>query len=83
MSGNILFLGLKIFEIPPFFQTRPWDLGKKVHARSLRFSALNLHPALNNSAWEIANTRQTLQRSRWPPVKKLNAVPLYLTLSFI
>ena len=29
MSGNILFLGNKIFEIPPFFQTRPGDLGKK------------------------------------------------------
>ena len=43
MSGNILFLGNKIFEIPPFFQTRPGDLqdlGKKVHACSLRFSAL-------------------------------------------
>ena len=26
MSGNILFLGKKIFEIPPFFQTRPGDL---------------------------------------------------------
>ena len=42
MSGNILFLGNKIFEIPPFFQTRPGDLGKKVHACSLRFSALKL-----------------------------------------
>ena len=41
MSGNILFLGKKSFEIPPFFQTRPGDLGKKVHACSLRFSALN------------------------------------------
>ena len=41
MSGNVLFLGSKIFEIPPFFQTRPGDLGKKVHACSLRFSALN------------------------------------------
>ena len=40
MSGNILFLGNKIFEIPPFFQARPRDLGKKVHACSLRFSAL-------------------------------------------
>ena len=42
MSGNILFLGNKIFEIPPFFQTRPGDLGEKVHACSLRFSALNV-----------------------------------------
>ena len=40
MSGNILFLGKKSFEIPPFFQTRPEDLGKKVHACSIRFSAL-------------------------------------------
>ena len=39
MSGNILILGNKIFEIPPFFQARPGDLGKKVHACSLRFSA--------------------------------------------
>ena len=42
MSGNVLFLGNKIFEIPPFFQTRPGDLGKKVHACSLRFSALKI-----------------------------------------
>ena len=41
MSGNSLFLGNKIFEIPPCFQTRLGDLGKKVHACSLRFSALN------------------------------------------
>ena len=40
MSGNILFLGNKLFEIPPFFQTRPGGLGKKVRACSLRFSAL-------------------------------------------
>ena len=39
MSENILFLGNKIFEIPPFFQTRPGDHGQKVHACSLRFSA--------------------------------------------
>ena len=41
-SGNVLLLGKKIFEIPPIFQTRPGDLGKKVHACSLRFSALNM-----------------------------------------
>ena len=29
MCGNILLLGKKIFEIPPFFRTRPGDLGKK------------------------------------------------------
>ena len=33
----------KIFEIPPFFQTRPGDVGEKVHACLLRFSALKLH----------------------------------------
>ena len=44
MSGNILFLGNKIFEIPPFFQTRSGDLGKKVDACSLRFSALKGPP---------------------------------------
>jgi len=46
MIENILFLGNKIFEIPPFFQTRPGDLGKKVHACSVRFSALNLQTGL-------------------------------------
>ena len=40
MSGNVLFLGNNIFEIPPFFQTQPGDLGRKIHACSLRFSAL-------------------------------------------
>ena len=44
MSGHILFLGNKIFEIPPFFQTRSGDLGKKVDACSLRFSALKAKP---------------------------------------
>ena len=39
-SGNVLLLGKKSFEILPFFQTRPGDLGEKVHACSLRFSAL-------------------------------------------
>ena len=55
MSGNILFLGKKIFEIPPFFQTRPGDLGKQVHACSLRFSALkvtNLLLSLDSSRFE-------------------------------
>ena len=49
-----MFLGKKIFEIPPFFQTQPGDLGKKVHACSLRFSApkftadlKRLHPEIN------------------------------------
>ena len=28
-SGNVLLLGKKVFEIPPFFQTRPRDLEKK------------------------------------------------------
>ena len=51
MSGNILFLGNKLFEIPPFFQTRPGDLGKKVRACSLRFSALNLVPRRVVADW--------------------------------
>ena len=44
MSGNIVFLGNKIFEIPTCFQTRPRDLGKRIHACSLRFSALKSSP---------------------------------------
>ena len=48
MTGNTLFLGNKIFEIPPFFQTRPGDLGKKGHACSLRFSALKDRPGLDD-----------------------------------
>ena len=50
MSGNILFLGNKIFEIPPFFQIRPGDLGKKVHTFSLRFSALKQKPCIDSGA---------------------------------
>ena len=49
MSENILFLGNKIFEIAPFFQTRPGDLGEKVHACSLRFSALKSRPHRGSS----------------------------------
>ena len=48
-SGNILLLGNKIFEIPPFFPTRPGDLGKKVYACSLRFSSLNFYQGLQYS----------------------------------
>ena len=44
MSGNIIFFGKKIFENSPFFQTRLGDLGRKVHACSLRFSTLNIKP---------------------------------------
>ena len=55
MSGNILFLGYKIFEIPPFFQTRPGDLGKKVHACSLRFSALKKWTGLRSSYGKISS----------------------------
>ena len=51
-SGNVLLLGKNVFKIPPFFQTRPDDLGKKAHACSLRFSALNV----NATIW----TRATL-----------------------
>ena len=41
LSVNILFLGKKIFKSPPFFQT-----GQKLHACSLRFSALNCSRSL-------------------------------------
>ena len=59
MSGNILFLGNKIFEIPPFFEARPGDLGKKVHACLLRFSALKyatrirIHSSTTDSSGNI------------------------------
>ena len=54
MSGNILFLGNKIFEIPPFFQTRPGDLGKKVHACSIRFSTLKVQSTVPLEPRELA-----------------------------
>ena len=60
MSGNILFLGKKIFEIPPFFQTRPGDLGKKVHACSLPFSALNLARGLAAIEFLVPRARRFL-----------------------
>ena len=51
----------KIFEIPPFFQTRPGDLGKNVHACSLRFSALKACAAflrlLINRNWKLLNNK--------------------------
>ena len=47
-SGNVLLLAKKSFEIPPFFQTRPGDLGRKVHACSLHFSALKSVTILAN-----------------------------------
>ena len=62
MSGNILFLGNKIFEIPPFFQTRQGDLGKNVHACSLRFSALNV--------WECCVCRCVFSQSSHSLVQK-------------
>ena len=52
VSGNILFLGNKLFEIPPFFQTRPGDLGKKVRACLLRFSALKPRSGIKRKDWE-------------------------------
>ena len=55
MSGNILFLGKKIFEIPPFFQTRPGDLSKKVHTCSLRFSALKKQDRPITRRWETGS----------------------------
>ena len=64
VSGNILFLGNKIFEIPPFFQTRPGDLGKKVHACSLRFSALKscVPPKNNINETKQKETEQTRRK---------------------
>ena len=66
MSGSILFLGNKIFEIPPFFQTRPGDLGKKVHACSLRFSALKTGCRLNYriASWECLGRHCLLSKLR-------------------
>ena len=42
LAKSIYYLEVmkQVCEIPPFFQTLPGDLGKKVHACSLRFSAL-------------------------------------------
>ena len=48
----------KIFEIPPFFQTRPMDLGKKVHACSSRFSALKFDVCLVEKQLKKAQQRQ-------------------------
>ena len=60
MSGNIIFLGKKIFENRPFFQTRPGDLGKKVHACSLRFSALNISTVLSlGGDWALASNNNS------------------------
>ena len=56
MSENTLFLGNKIFEIPLFFQTRPGDLGKKVHACSLRFSALKSKALQEKARFRQAKT---------------------------
>ena len=42
----------KHFEIPLFSRTLPGDLGKKVHACSLRFSAVKCKTALDQSARE-------------------------------
>ena len=56
MSGNILFLGKKIFEISPFFL----DLGKKkIHACTLRFSALNLQRILHKDLTRFHSWLQT------------------------
>ena len=64
MSGNVLFLGNKKFEIPPFFQTRPGDLGKKVHACSLRFSALKFEPHSERASQAIEKHKSRLQTSK-------------------
>ena len=65
-SGNVLLLGKKSFEIPPFFQTRPGDLGKKVHACSLRFSALKSATILANWA---SNLTVLSSRSTWVEIR--------------
>ena len=66
MSGNIIFLGKKIFQIPPFFQTRPGDLGKKVNACSLRFSALNPEDWFGTPTWPPFHCFGT---PIWPPLR--------------
>ena len=76
MSGNILFLGNKIFEIPPFFQTRPWDLGRKVHACSLRFSALK--PAVRS---ERERKSKTVSNG-WPSGLCVPQLIIYTYLTF-
>ena len=82
MSGNILFLGNKIFEIPPFFQTRPGDLGKKAHACSLRFSALKVFSVLtrgNESLLKCLNVSRTvshlIMRNNKPTFAWLYSLP--------
>ena len=62
MSGNILFLGNKLFEIPPFFQTRPGDLGKKVRACSLRFSALKCIIGLTSKSMRLNIVRDLVKQ---------------------
>ena len=66
-SGSVLLLGKIFFEIPPIFQTRPGDLGKKVHACSLRFSALNMPTTVHRRKTSHWSTRDhvTLPNSKW------------------
>ena len=63
-SRNVLLSGKKSFEILPFFQTQPGDLGKKVHACSLRFSSLKAGPTKNSEFFmqlgELLDIHQTL-----------------------
>ena len=76
-SGNVLLLGKKIFEIPLFFQTRPGDLGKKVQACSLRFSALKCgrgkkslkNPFLQNLHRDITFGTQCDKDGAWMKIK--------------
>ena len=58
-SGNVLLLGKKVFEIPPFFQTRPRDLDKKVYACLLRASSLKLNTGSKISVQTVLNKRNT------------------------
>ena len=66
----------KIFEIPPFFQTRPEDLGKNVHACSLRFSALKAGAAflrlLINRNWKLLNNKNYY-----------NVIKFFLQMAFV
>ena len=48
MSGNILYLSKRMFEIQPLFQTRPGDLGKKGSRMLITFFRPEMRLQLNN-----------------------------------
>ena len=66
----------KKFEIPPFFQTRPGDLGKKVHACSLRFSALNFQAFWVKPSPTLGLVYQ-VKKADWYPFVPFVSVCLY------